>query len=462
MATVPFFGTGQQGRSSTVSAQRHLNLYAQADPQKEKGLVSFYGTPGTILKTSFGDTPIRGWIAVGALYYVVHRGTMYSVNNAGTKTTLGTLTTTSGRVDMAYDGAVILVVDGTLGHTLTLPSTWATVTDAQFPDGAKTCTWLAGQFIVDDGTSDSFYTSPDGTNWDALDFATAESNPDGLVRVFADGGELILAGENTIEFWGNIGGADFQFAAVSGASQEFGLASRWSLCTFNSGLAALLKPRGGQVMVMFIAGYVPKKLSTQEMDDIINDYATVADATTFSYMLGGHPMLQINFPTVGKSWLYDASTGMWSPLEFGLSGARHRGEMQLDFLNKTIIADYESGDVYTIAPNTYTDNGTAIAREIISRHIYKSDEQISISQLYVDMEVGVGTATGQGSNPQVMLQISKDNGKTWGTELWRELGAIGESLQRVVWRRLGIGRDWTFKLRVSDPVRVVFTFGALK
>lgn len=214
--------------------------------------------------------------------------------------------------------------------------------------------------------------------------------------------------------------------------------------------------------MMYIAGYVPKKLSTQAMDDIINRYASVSDATAFSYMLGGHPMLQINFPSEGKSWLYDASTGMWSPLEFGLNGARHRAELQLDFLNKPLVADYENGNVYTIGPDTYTDNGTPIAREIISRHIYHAEEDIVIDQLYVDMEVGVGLATGQGSVPQVMLQISKDNGKTWGTELWRGLGAIGESLQRVVWRRLGLGRDWTFKLRVSDPVKVVFTFGALK
>ena len=459
MPVVPFFGIGQQGKSHTVTAQRHLNLYAELGDDKSK--IDFYGTPGTTLRTSFGDTPARGWIAVGDLYYVVHRGTLYSVNNAGTQTSLGTLNTTSGRVDMAYDGTLILIVDGTNLYTLTLPSTFAQVSGAFVPDGANTCSWLDGQFIVDQSDSDQFFISPTGTAWDALDFASAESNPDGLVRVFSDNGEVVLLGENTTEFWGNIGQSDFPFIAIKGSTQEFGLAARWSLCKFNSGLACLMKPRMGQVQVMFISGYVPKPISSQEMDFLINEYSTVSDATGYAYMLGGHPMLQMNFPTAGKSWLYDASTSMWSPLEYGLSGARHRGELQLDYLNKTIISDYSTGDIYNLDADTYTDNGTAIAREIVSRHIFHGNQRIRIDGLYVDMEVGVGLATGQGVNPQVMLQVSKTNGATWGTEMWKTIGAIGKYLNRVTWRALGSGRDFLFKLRVSDPVKVVFTFGDL-
>lgn len=457
---VPFYGVGQQGKSYTVTAQRHLNLYAELN--QDKSQIAFYGTPGTTIRKTFGDTPVRGWIAIGGLYYLVHRGTLYSVNNAGTATSLGTLNTTTGRVDMAYDGTLILMTDGTNGYTFTISgATFAVISDADYPDTMTTCTWLDGQFIVGGDGSDQFFISPTGTAWDALDFATAESNPDGLVRVFSDNGEVILFGENTTEFWGNIGAADFPFAAIKGSTQEFGLASRWSVCKFNSGIACLMKPRMGQVQVMFISGYVPKPISSQEMDFLINEYATVSDATFYAYMLGGHPMLQCNFPSAGKSWLYDASTAMWSPLEYGLSGGRHRGELQLDYLNKTIIADYSTGDIYDLDADTFTDNGTAIAREIISRHIFHGNDRVVIDQLYADMEVGVGLATGQGSDPQVMLQISKNNGATWGTELWKDIGVIGAYLNRVVWRRLGVARDWLFKLRVTDPVPVVFTFGDL-
>ena len=345
---IPLFGTALQGKSSTSTAQRHLNLYAEVVTEQEKSRLIFYGTPGLVLRdgASLGDTPIRGWIAVGNLYYLVHRGTFYEVNNAGTKTSRGTISTTSGRVDMSYSGTVILITTGTNGYTYTISTTTLTlIAAAGFPQAAKTCTWLDGQFIVDDGNDDEFFISADGTTWNALDFATAESAPDGVVRVFADNGEVPLFGESTVEYWGNVGAADFPFQAIKGATQEFGLAARWSLTKFNSGLAALMKNKQGQAQVMFIQGYVPRPISTPELDYIVNNYSSISNATAYAYMLGGHPMLQINFPTPSKSWLYDASTGMWSPLEYGLNGGRHRGEMQLDFLNKTLIADYSTGDI---------------------------------------------------------------------------------------------------------------------
>jgi len=213
---------------------------------------------------------------------------------------------------------------------------------------------------------------------------------------------------------------------------------------------------------MFIQGYVPKPLSTPEMDYIINSYSSVSDATAYAYLLGGHPMFQINFPTQLKSWLYDFSTGMWSQLEWGLSKGRHRGELSLDYLNKTLIADYSNGNIYQLDADTYTDNGTAIAREITGRHLFNSKDRIIVDELFCDFETGVGLVSGQGSNPQAMLSISKDDGHTFGTELWADMGKIGKYLTRVVWRRLGLGRDFVFKVRITDPVKISMTYAAIK
>lgn len=462
---IPLFGFGQQGKSPTVTAQRHLNLYAEISAQGDKSQLSFYGTPGlTLFSSTNGDTPIRGWIQVGDYIYYVHRGTFYQIDNAGTRTSRGTLNTTSGRVDMTYDGAVILMVDGTNGYTYTVASTTFTqIASGNFPNGSNTCGWLDGYFIVDAGdASDSFFISLNGTTWNALDFASAESSPDGLVRVFVDHGEVCLFGDSTTEFWGNIGAQSFPFAPVKGSTVEIGLAARWSLCKFDSGLVGLMKTIQGQVVVNQFAGYNPRKISSPDVDYLINNYATVSDATGFSYIWNGHPMYQINFPTAGKSWLYDASTQMWSPLEYGLNGARHRGEMAVDFLNKVRIADYSTGYIYNLDGTSYTDNGEAIAREIIGKHFFDGYDRMVVDELRVDFETGTGLVTGQGSDPQVMLSISKDNGHTWGNELWTDIGKIGKYLTRVVWRRLGLARDWVFKIRITDPVKVVITGAAIR
>lgn len=463
---IPLWGLNQKGQSAYVTTQRHLNLYAEIQREQEKAPVVFYGTPGSDLFSDVnGDTPIRGWLSAGNVFYYVHRGTFYEMNNAGTRTSRGTLSTTAGKVSLAFNGSVVMIVDGTAGYTYTVSgATFAKIASGNFPNGANTCTWLDGEFICDAGSgTDTFFISVDGTTWNALDYATAESNPDGLVRVFSDNGEIILGGSATIEYWGNTGATDFPFSPIKGATVEIGLAARWSLCKFNSGVAFIGQPAfAGGFQVYFVQGYVPRPISTPEFDAVMNGYTSIADAVAFSYTLNGHPMLQIAFPSAGATWLYDASTGLWSPLEYGLSGARHRAELQLNFLTRTLVSDYSNGNIYQLNPTTYTDNGEQIAREIVSRHVFRANDRVTIDELYVDMQTGAGLVSGQGSAPVATLQISKDNGNTWGTMLTKSIGAIGKYLARVVWRRLGVARDWTFKVRVTDPVQVVFTFGAIR
>ena len=76
-------------------------------------------------------------------------------------------------------------------------------------------------------------------------------------------------------------------------------------------------------------------------------------------------------------------------------------------------------------------------------------------EMWIDMEVGDGLSSGQGSAPIGMLTISKDGGRTYGNEIQISLGAMGQYTARMQATRLGISRDWVFKVRVSDPIKVV-------
>lgn len=57
-----------------------------------------------------------------------------------------------------------------------------------------------------------------------------------------------------------------------------------------------------------------------------------------------------------------------------------------------------------------------------------------------------------GADPQVMLRISNDGGKTYITEQWRSAGKTGEFSKRVRWNRLGVGRRRVFEVSVTDPI----------
>lgn len=457
---IPLFGIGLQGKSPRVTAKKLQNFYCEFRPEGERTRVVAYGTPGLVLFADFGDTPVRGMCSFepADLLYVVHRGTLWEVNNAGAVTSRGTLDTTSGRVSMTHNGLQVMIVDGTEGYTYTLASTtFAKITGVDFPDNPEVVAFQDGYFIVNDSGTGRFYISAlyDGTAWDALDFASAETNPDDLINIIADKGELILWGPVTAEFWGNTGAADFPYARIQGAASEWGLAARWSLAKFDNSLIGLVKNRMGEVMVATLAGYLPRKVSTQDLDTVINGYSSVGDATGFSYMVNGHPMYQINFPTADASWLYDGSTGIWTKVK-GYGIGRHRAEIQAHLVAKTIVSDYEDGRLYRLDDDAYTDAGSPIEGEIIGEHIESADRgRFPVERLRLDMETGVGLVSGQGSDPQVMLQVSRDNGQTWGTELWASAGKIGEYKKRVEWRRLGSSDSHTFRLRITDPVKRV-------
>lgn len=456
------FGFGLVSRSPYVTARQLTNIYVERRPEGEKALLVGYGTPGLDLFVDFGATPCRGGIefAKNNVAYVVHRGTFWEINNAGTMTIRGMLLTASGRVSMAHNGTQVMIVDGTDGYIYDTTSfVFAQITDGDFPANATTCTYLSRRFLVSVLNSGRFYWSDidNGLSWDSLNFANAEAGPDPLQAVYASNGQAILLGSETTEFWGNSGVADPAFVALQGNATEWGLAATWSIAKYDNSFACLMKNRmSGEVMVAQMNGYLPKKLSSVDLDEIINGYDSVSDASAYSYMRGGHPMLVMNFPSAEATWLLDGSTGIATPLKsFGI--ARHLAEFSFNLGKRTIVADYNDGKLYALNPESLTDNGAMIEREIIGETICGQDGQfIDVSCFRIDMETGVGTVSGQGVNPQISLQISRDNGKTWGPEMFKPLGAIGEYRTRVEWRRLGTSRYFTPKIRVTDPVPVVF------
>ena len=455
MKAVPLFGIGNQGKSLNVDAQQRTNLYIEVNQSPEKNVLTLYPTPGLATFTNLGLTPVRGLYEKGNLMYAVHKGVLYGILNNGVATALGTLLTFSGRVSICDNGAQILIVDGTYGYIFTIATlTFTRIVAAGFV-AADTCTYLNARFIVQNGSGQfSISGQYDGLTWNALDFATAESDPDLLVRVMADSGLLMLFGEKTIEPWGDSGAVDFPFARIGGGAIEWGLAARWSLCKFMDSLIFLRKNRLGQVQVCIHQGGAAQAVSTPEIDSTFGKYASTSDATAFTYMLGGHPFYQINFPSAGKSWLFDGQSRSWSQL--ASDTGRHRAEMHTQFLEKNYVSDYLNGKIYRLDENVFTDDGATIKRQFVSRHL-SSGEHTTIAALWLEMESGVGDQTGQGADPQIMMRISKDGGRTWGAENWRSFGKVGEYMKRALWHRLGRARDWTFEFTITDPVKTVIT-----
>lgn len=462
----PLFGVGLQGKSPNVTANTLINAYYEFQQEKDRTRVAIYGTPGLNLFIDQGDTPWRGLhpFPGNNLLYGVHRGTFYQIDNAGSVVSRGTINSTEGRVDICDDGTLITVVDGDeiYSYDTSTPATpIAAVADADRPTSPNTCIFQAGRILTDEDGTGQFKGSElyDNTDWDPLDFATAESNPDNLVRIINYRGTVVLFGDYTTEFWSNVGGSGFPYSRILQADVEYGLAARWSVGRFAGTFAFLAKNREGQSIVAVLNGYnTPTRISNFELEHIINNYSSISDASGFGYMLGGHPMYQLNFPNEGKSWLYDGSTQYWSELRYK-SDERHRAEFGVDFINQNIVADYSNGKLYKLESNTYTDNGVNIHMILRGKHIFNQKKRVRFTRLELGFEPA--TTTDQTAQPVAGLRLSKDGGHSWGTQTFAYLGKVGEYLKRCIWRNLGSGRDIVPEIVIAEPIKKVITEATL-
>jgi hypothetical protein len=75
--------------------------------------------------------------------------------------------------------------------------------------------------------------------------------------------------------------------------------------------------------------------------------------------------------------------------------------------------------------------------------------------LEVEMEVGVGLTTGQGSDPMLLLDVSDDSGKTWRALPTKSIGPIGQYRKKVRLTALGSSEGTrTYRMACSDPVKL--------
>ena len=469
MKIVPLFGSGVAGKSFVVTRQRRLNCYYELREDADKTKVAIFGTPGLValftVSTPF-STPIRGFLGTQTALYLVAYNQFQSVTNTGAVIATGTVNTTNGMCSLAFNATQVVIADGANGYLFTPGSNTFSTIAASFPNGARTVTFVSSFFVAELPGTQQFFVSNanDGSTWNGLAFASASSYSDNILAVDNLSGNLILFSEQHTEFWQNVGSTPQPFAPILSAANEFGLAALFSRAHVDQSIVFLAQTREGQVQFVMISGFNAKVISTPDIDFIVNGFSIVSDCVALSYETDKHKMYQASFPNANRTFLFDTSTSLWSEAQTGASvvPTRHVGNLSAYFAGKTIISDYASNQVYELSPSQFTDNGQTIAREVITRHVLSNFNRIRISQVYLDMETGVGLQSGQGSDPQVMLEYSKDNGRTWASQRWASLGPVGQYLTRVLWRRFGSTRDATFRIRMTDPVPFVITEGAMK
>ncbi len=456
-----FIGPSYKLNSVNVDCQRCINMYPEMNESgrgKEQEVASLVSTPGLRLLNEIGDGPIRGdYTASNGEFYVVSGDKLYYVDSDWNETELGTLNTETGPVSMADNGTHLVLVDGVNGYGFTFSSdTFAQITDPDF-QAADQVTFQDGYFIFNkSGTGQFFISDLTSLDFDALDIATAEGNPDVLIGLISDHRDLWLFGTQSIEVFFNSGN-DFPFERIQGAFIEHGCAAAFSIAKMNNTVYWLGSDDKGHGIVYMAHGYQPQRISTHAIEQEIQSYGDLRGTTAYCYQQNGHHFYVLNFTAARTTWVFDATTNLWHERVYTNDGLfeRHRGDCHAFAYNTHVVGDYANGKLYELDPDTYSDNGTVITRCRVAPHVTTGLTRAFHQQFQLDIETGVGIdGSGQGVNPQAMLDFSDDGGHSWSNEKWTSLGAIGARYARAIWRRLGASRDRVYRIKITDPVKV--------
>ena len=491
-----------------------INLFPEAVP--EGGLTGGFlnRAPGLRLLTTVGTGPIRGlWTHTtnGVDAYVASGTEFYKILPDFTATKLGNISGT-GPVSIADNGTQLFIACGAEAFVYTEPTnTFVQITDPDF-FGAETVCYIDGYFAFNQPNTQIIWVTGifDGTLIDPLAFAAAESTPDQVIAVVSNNREVWVFGTGTTEVWYDAATTPFPLSPIQGAYNEIGCIAKSSICKLDNSLFWLGADPRGYGIVYRNQGYTGKRISTHAIEFAIQSYGDVSDAVAYTYQQEGHAFYVIAFPTAGKTWVYDVSTGAWHERAGWGNGEfiRHKAQCQMSFDSQTIVGDYENGNLYAFDLDVYADDNNTQKWLRSWRPIPENQNNLNRSAQHtlqltcesgVGLDLGVtsdptiaffaannvysatinnivtndgdylifsmttipsGTADGQGSDPEAMLRWSDDGGHTWSSEHWTKMGKIGQYGFRAFWRRLGMTlklRDRVYEVSGTDPVKIVIT-----
>jgi hypothetical protein len=346
------------------------------------------GAPGFTNLHIFGTGPHRGGRDVEGKFYCVSGGSLYSwVNGVGTN--LGAIAGT-GRVCMAHNqitsGHELIIVNGTQGYIWNdVKKTLTKITDPDYP----------GSAVVDYLNSFFVQVRPDGTEWFTSDLARgarylstdtyeSESDPDRIVCVIVDHGEVIVLGTNSTDIFWNAGAVDATFESKQIPIAQ-GCAGKYTPCRLDNSVFLL----GNDGIFYRLNGYTFVRISTHCIEQAIANL-NWSQAFSFVYTDRGHKIYYTTFPD-GQTWGYDVATGLWHRREsFNL----HRWRIStLTFsAGKWLAGDYENGNLYELDWEVFDEAGDPLIARRTTAYLSNHQNKLTMNRLELVM--------GTGGNPQ--------------------------------------------------------------
>jgi len=457
--------------SLPISHQECVNWFPSIPQGPALSDRQLFGTAGIELlltTSSLATDANRGAYDLAGIPYFVNGNTLYRLNR-GFVSGVETFSTTSlgtisgvGRVSMADNGTQLMIlVPGGNGYIYTVAGGLTQITDSDFTangnpqyvvfiDGYFACTTDTKRWIIS--------ALNDGTTWSALDFGSAEADPDPNVAPAVYNNQIFITGSETTEGFQNIGGAGFPFQRNNIILRK-GCYAPASLISMNQQLFMIGGGKDESPAVWTYAGAKFEKVSTIAIDTVLADYSDETIEDAFSIGWGHKGQYFIAFVFTDRAFVYNMTTKLWHEQKSGIENSdgdldqtRWRVNSLVTAYGHTLVGDFADGRIGRLTDSLYQEYGTDVIRLFTAPGIHNQGRSFRLPKIELTMEAGVGNGV---ADPKVSLAISR-NAKTFDYERTRSIGPIGRYEARTIWYKNGrIPRFCYLNFRLSDPVKPV-------
>ena len=463
MKVPAFLGGSYVAQSPIALNEQSINFYPEKlEMPGGKSAIQLYPTPGFASFATSIYSPARGSMYQNGRCFFALGAQLAEVSSAGAITARGSIAfTTADPATLAANGdAGDQLLVGSGGRLDLLNLNTNVLSTPAITGTVKQVAYLDGRFLYID-TASNLYQSAlfNGSSWTATEVAARSAAPDPWLALYVNKSDKLiwLFGEETSEPWYNNGASPFPFTPVPGGLIPWGIAAAYSPKQVAASVCFLARTSDGQGEVIKLDGLRPTSISTPAQRVAFAMYDRLDDAIGDTYEELGHRFYILTFPSANKTWVFDLNTGLWHERGTWISEDNVYQASRTGFhvfaFGKQLAGDRVTGTIYEQSGDYGTDvDDRAMRRLRRGPSISLENKRLFFHSFEVFLESGLGLASGQGSDPQIMLRVSNNGGKTWGNELWRSAGLRGEYGRRVRWERLGSARDRQYELVMTDPI----------
>lgn len=448
---IPLPSSTYTSPSKMFSSQRLINWVPHYAEGGSIAPFALFRRPGEKLFTDVTDSVNRGSITVNEIPYFINGNRLKSVTSAGVVTDHGNIDG-SGRVSLAKnDRYLVIVIPGVKAYVYdTQTTTLSLITDLDFRL-ADTVDFISGFFVFSATAGDVYFVSEinDPFNYNALDFGSAELNPDNVNSVKRYRNELLVGGSGSIEVFRlpqvpPTSGSPF--VRIESASVQTGVRAVFSLIEHDNILYFVGGDSKSETGIyQYAGGGATTKISTDAMDSAISKFTEneISKAFSMSFQIDGQSIVLFtfeSFATPGKTFCLNITASrasgkkVWFEMQTGGEDNSWSIQSITRAYNKFLIAD-KTSNIGELDRNTYDSFGDPILHVAITQPFYDNNQPLFVSRMETLWEFGVGL--GDGSETIVRLSFSDDGGKSFGNEIQNSIGKIGEYSNRCFWDRLG-------------------------